>query len=662
MSIREIITIFHKYHPQADTKVIERAYRFAEYAHRGQKRLSGKDYFEHCFATAKILTDIRLDASTIASGLLHDVIDDTPITIQQINKEFGPQIAFLVQGVSKLGKIKFKGIQKQVENLRKLLLAMAEDIRVILIKLADRLHNMQTLQYLPPEKQKRIALETLEIYAPIAYRLGMGEIKGQLEDLAFPYVYPQEYTWLMNNVKDRYNKREKYLKKIKPQVEKLLTSSGIRPFEIHSRAKHYYSLYNKLIRHQMDLSKIYDLVALRIIVETIEDCYAALGIIHKKWKPLIGRIKDYIALPKPNGYRSLHTTIFCEDGKITEMQIRTPQMHEEAEMGIAAHWAYVEAGKPYKGISADRKELTWVNQLRDWQKEITSSEISPEEFLESLKIDFLKDRIFVFTPKGDVIDLPEGATPIDFAYRIHTDLGHSCFGAKVDGKLTSLNTPLMNGQVVEIITRKEKRPSRDWLEIAKTNLAKNRIKNWLRKNEPLAKEHKFLPEKTKILVTPFYKIKKIVKKEKTTASPILVEGQDNIQTTLAHCCRPLPGDEIKGFVSINQKSVVVHRIDCPNLRKIKNRQQLVNVNWRSTKGPYQTNLEIKAIDHLGLIKEVSSGISNLGINIVRLNAHPDSSPHLIKLQIILEIENTKHLQKLIEHLQKINGIISVERQ
>jgi len=488
-TIKDILDEFKKHHSFDSAKVIERAYQFAEKAHRGQKRKSGEDYIYHCLETAMTLAKLKMDAETIAAGLLHDVLDDTKTSSGQLRKKFGENILNLVKGICKVGKIKYHGKERMVENLRKLFLAMAKDIRVILIKLSDRLHNMETLDALPEEKQKRIALETLEIYAPIANRLGIREIGGDLEDLAFKYVYPKEYQEVVKRVKDRYIKGKEYLKKITPIVKKNLTRKNVRVIEIHARTKHYYSLYRKLLRYDMDWHKIYDIVALRIIVPDIESCYAALGIIHKKWKPLIGRIKDYIAISKPNGYQSLHTTVFCQGGKITEFQIRTPQMHQESEYGIAAHWYYSEEKglKSYikrkilhqKPEREFKKELSWVKQLQEWQNEKFSS---PEEFIDSLKIDFLKDRIFVFTPKGDIIDLPEGAIPIDFAYEIHTDVGNQCAGAKVDEKLVPLSRPLQNGEVVEIITQKNKKPNRDWLQIVKTNAAKSKIKAWFKKN------------------------------------------------------------------------------------------------------------------------------------------------------------------------------------
>lgn len=475
MELQSILDQIKSYNPQTDLGIVERAYDLAERAHRGQKRKSGQDYVQHCLHTAQTLATMKLDTTTIAAGLLHDVLDDTTIKAKEIEKEFGSEIAFLVQGISKLGKIKYRGEKRYIENLRKMFLAMAEDIRVVLIKLADRLHNMQTLRAIPERKQKRIALETLEIYAPLANRLGMGELKGELEDLSFPYIYPKEFRWLTQGLSEKYQTRAKYLERVKPILKKELAKANIAPLEIQTRAKHYYSLYKKLQKYEMNWEKIYDLIALRIIVKNIENCYAVLGVIHKNWKPLIGRIKDYIALPKPNGYQSLHTTVFCLDGKITEFQIRTPKMHQEAEYGIAAHWAYTETDK--KAVVVDR-HLAWVNQLRDWQKEVKAS---PDEFLDSLKIDFFKDRIFVFTPKGDVIDLPEGASPVDFAYQIHTQIGHCCAGAKIDGKLCALNQPLENGQVVEIITKKQEKPNRDWLSFVKTSQAKSRIKAWFRK-------------------------------------------------------------------------------------------------------------------------------------------------------------------------------------
>lgn len=472
-----------------DENLVEKAFEFAKEAHSGQKRFSGEDYMIHPLSVAQILKEMRLDQKTIAAGLLHDVPDDTQKTLEDIKKEFGKEIAFLVAGVSKLGKLRYpkegldvkspesrikKPIDLKAENLRKMFFAMAEDLRVILIKLADRLHNMETLGSLPLEKQKRFALETLEIFAPLANRLGMGEMKSQLEDFAFPYLYPKEYEWLQNNIKERYEERHKHLEKVKPLLMEILTSADIKPIDVHSRPKHYWSLYQKLLRNDMDFDRIYDLIAIRVIVDDVKTCYEALGAIHKSWRPLPGRIKDYIALPKPNGYRALHTTVFCSchESRIIEMQIKTKEMHQEAEYGIAAHWAMKEK----INLKTQAKRFAWVQQLKDWQ----SRALDSKEFLESLKIDFFRNRIFVLTPKGDVIDLPEGACSVDFAYAVHSDIGHKCSGAKINGKIAPLSQSLKNGDMVEILIDKNKKPARDWLKFVKTSMARSRIKHWLK--------------------------------------------------------------------------------------------------------------------------------------------------------------------------------------
>lgn len=461
-----------------DVKLVRRAFEFSQKAHKGQKRKSGEPYFTHSFKTALTVAKWQLGVASVAAALLHDVAEDTQYTIEDIKEEFNEEIAFLVDGITKLGRLKYRGAEKQAENLRKMILAISQDIRVVIIKLADRLHNMQTLSAVSPNKQKRIALETAEIYTLLAYRLGMQMVAGELEDLAFPYIYPKEYKWLIQNIKEKYEERQQYIERVMPIVKKIIQENGIEPIKIDSRAKRWSSLYKKLLRHDMDLNQIYDTVALRIVVKTIEDCYAVLGIIHHIWPPLPGRIKDYIALPKPNGYRSLHTVVFCLDDRPTEFQIRTLEMHEEAENGIAAHWAYHQAKtkknylKDKKAVFAEKKELAWVQQLRSWQKERPDS----DEFISSLKVDFFKDRIFAITPKGEVVDLPAGATPIDFAYQIHSDVGDQCIGAKVNDKIISLDYNLHSGDVVEILIQKNKKPSESWLDFVKTSIAKRRIR------------------------------------------------------------------------------------------------------------------------------------------------------------------------------------------
>lgn len=484
MSINELLEKLKKTDGRTEEEItlIRRAYNFAEKYHLEQKRKSGEPYIVHPLATAVRLAEMRLDTPTIAAALLHDVCEDTECTLDEIKKSFGDEIAFIVDGVTKLGKIKYKGTERSAESLRKMFLAVAEDVRIVILKLVDRLHNMETLQYIAPEKQRRIALETLEIYAPLAYRLGIGELKGKLEDLAFPYVYPKEYAWLMGTLKENFEERRQYVERLKPIVAESLTNEKIPFFNIHARAKHYYSLYKKLLKYDMDINKVFDLVALRIIVKSIEDCYATLGVVHKLWRPLPGLVKDYIALPKPNGYRSLHTTVFGPEGRVVEFQIRTQEMHEEAENGIAAHWAYSEhkhssAYIKQRASFAPQKELRWIQQLREWQKNFKN----PNEFLESLKIDFFKNRIFVLTPKGDVLDLPEGATPIDFAYHIHSNIGDTAVGARVNGKMVPLHYELQNGDIVEILTQKNKKPSMDWLDFVKSPQARKRIASSLKK-------------------------------------------------------------------------------------------------------------------------------------------------------------------------------------
>jgi GTP pyrophosphokinase len=468
----------------SDLALIEKAYRTAAKIHEKEKRISGDPYIIHPLATASHVIAMRLDAETIAAALLHDTCEETGFSSAALRKEFGEEIAFLVEGVTKLDHIRYRGQERSAESLRKMFLAIADDIRVVLLKLTDRLHNMETLSFLPPEKQKRIALETLEIYAPLSYRLGMKELAGRLEDLAFPYVYPDQYRQLLSLSKETYEDWHRYSERIQPLLASELTQENISFLDIHARAKHYYSLYKKLLKYDGDIKKITDIVALRVIVPSLADCYAALGVIHKLWRPMPGKIKDYIALPKPNGYQSLHTTIFGPEERLVEIQMRTPSMHEEAEHGIAAHWAYGELKRKNPSdyakkthLFADKKRFAWIQQIAEWQKKFEH----PDEFLESLKIDFFSHRIFVLTPKGDVIDLPDGATPIDFAYHIHSDIGDKVSGARVNEKMVSLDYMLKNGDIVHILTQKNKKPSPDWLTFVKTVHARKHIASALRK-------------------------------------------------------------------------------------------------------------------------------------------------------------------------------------
>jgi len=576
MTKEEFIKKINELNPQLNQELIERVFDYAQKIYKDKKRLSGQTLLEHCCEIAFALSEIKLGTVVVVAGLLHEALERVDVTRQELKKEFGEEILSLVEGVTNVGKVEHKGAQRNIENLRKLFLATAKDIRVVIIKLINRLIGLKTICVFDEEKQKRLARETLEIYAPIAYRLGMRKISGELEDLAFPVVYPKEYNWLISQVKEEYEEREKYLKKITAIVEKAMKKADIEPIEIHSRVKRYFSLYRKLQRYDMDLNKIYDLVALRIIVKNIDECYGAMGVIHKLWKPLPGRIKDYIALPKPNGYRSLHTTVFCPDGKITEFQIKTSEMHHEAEYGIAAHWYYSEQ----KGLKAyikrlltkpPEKELKWIQDLQKWQEEFPPGS---EDFFQLLKIDFFKDRIFVLTPKGDVIDLPEEATPLDFAYHIHTSIGHRCLGAKVDGKMVSLDEQLLNGQLVEILTKKEEKPSQDWLRIVKTSLAKNKIREWFKQSKA---------ERIKRATQQKQAQKEIKQKPiplKALQAPIVeIKGETKILSFFAKCCNPQPPDQIQGYITLN-RGVSVHKAECKNIKKIKNTERLISVSWK----------------------------------------------------------------------------------
>lgn len=477
-TIEKLIEHVSLYDPGTDLTRIREAYAFAAEAHADQKRANGEPYINHPLAAAMTLADMRLPPAMIIAALLHDVPEDTPKTLGEIRSTFGDEVAKLVEGITKIGKIKYRGMERYLENLRRMFLAMAEDVRVVIIKFADRLHNLETLDAIPPKKQYRVALESLEIYAPIANRLGMGEMKGRLEDAAFQYVLPKEYAWTQKLVQTALHRRDQYLDRIMAKAREDLVHMGIQVTDIHGRSKYLYSLYKKLLKNERNIARVYDIIAIRIIVPTIADCYAALGVIHGRWTPLKGRIKDYIAQPKPNGYRSLHTTVFCEDGEIVEFQIRTPDMHEAAEFGIAAHWAYDERKADERREAGET--IDWMKQLADLQREI-SDKRQYIKSLEEIKIDVFKDRIFVFTPKGDVLDLPEDSTIIDFAYAIHTDVGNTCIGAKVNDEVAQLERQLKSGDMVEIITDKNRKgPNPDWLNFAKTRHARAKIRQLAR--------------------------------------------------------------------------------------------------------------------------------------------------------------------------------------
>ncbi len=482
-NVQEIFDAFPKkiHLSEGDKNWITKGFTFAEKSHEGQKRASGEPYFNHVFEVAKTLARLGMDAKTVIAGILHDTIEDTPATEEDIEEEFGKEVLFMVNAVTKLGTLKYRGRERHVESLRKFFVAMAEDVRVIIIKLADRLHNVSTLEHLKPEKARRIALETIEIHAPLANRLGMWKLKGQLEDLAFPFAFPKEAQDLDKILKTKSKADQKYLDQVYKSLQKELVKNGVKTLEISYRVKGLYSLYKKLQNKQMDIDKIYDLVALRIIVPTIEDCYRVLGIIHGSWTPIPGRIKDFIALPKPNGYKSLHTTIFTGNGGIAEIQIRTPEMHEQAEHGVASFFAYKE--NVFEGGAPGESKIGWIEQFKELQKNVSN----PDNFLKNLKIDFFSKRIFVFTPQGDVIDLPDESNAIDLAYAVHSDIGNHITGAKINGKFTSIYTKLKNGDIVEIETNEKSNPTSKWLDTAKTTLARRHIKKYLDENSLINK-------------------------------------------------------------------------------------------------------------------------------------------------------------------------------
>ena len=716
--LEKLISKIEQYNPQADLQMVIKAYQYADAAHEGQLRNSGEKYIVHPVNVALILAELNMDTPTIIAGLLHDVIEDTNTSYDKIVEEFGKEVADIVDGVTKLKKLKYKTKQEnQAENLRKMVLAMAKDIRVIIVKLADRLHNMRTLEYMTDEKKKEKALETLEIYAPIAHRLGMSKIKWELEDLSLRYLDPENYYDLVEKVSKRRREREAYIQNIISILKEKLSEMDIH-CDISGRPKNFYSIYKKMFNQGKTFEQIFDLTAVRILVDNIKDCYGALGIVHTLWKPLPGRFKDYIAMPKPNMYQSLHTTVIGNEGEIFEVQIRTYEMHKTAEYGIAAHWKYKEGYS--KSDSFDDK-LTWLRQLLEWQADLND----PREFMETLKIDFFTDEVFVFTPKGDVINLPDGSTPIDFAYRVHTAVGNSCVGAKVDGRIVPINYKLKNGNIVEVITSVNSGgPSRDWLKIVKSTQAKNKIKqffkqkdkdfNVARGKEMLEKEIKRLGYKpneilrdewikntaTKVSINSiddlysaigygsitlnqvigklkeyyneFYKItdenafiesklqQPQQKKSKHTQG-VNVKGVDNVKVRFSKCCNPVPGDDIIGFIT-RGRGVSIHRTDCPNIvYNDESSERLIEVSWDiEKKASYNAEVQVRAIDRSGILAEVAARVTDSGAGLISLNART-SKERLVNINMILEINDIEQLKELMKKLRKIKNVTDVFR-
>ena len=723
VTIDAILESVKRYQPNADTDLIRRAYELADAAHKGQKRVSGEDYIIHPLAVAKILTDLQIDDITISAAILHDVVEDTTHTLDEMRELFGDEVAMLIDGVTKLGRIQYKSKEEQqLESYRKMFLAMAKDIRVIMIKLADRLHNMRTLKYMREDKQKRIARETIEIYAPLANRLGISNVKWELEDLCLRYLDPKAYYDLVESVKQKRQERQAFIDEAHEQIVEKLEEAHITA-EIQGRAKHFYSIYKKMKRDQKDISEIYDLSALRVLVDSVKDCYGVLGIIHAMWKPLPGRFKDYIAMPKSNGYQSLHTTVICR-GYPLEIQIRTFAMHKVSEYGVAAHWKYKEAGKSVGATREYDQKMSWLRQMVSLQHELDD----PREYFEALKVDVFSDEVFVFTPKGDVVDLPKGSIPIDFAYRIHTEVGHHCVGAKVNGKIVPLEYKLKNGDIVSIITNKSNSgPSRDWLNIVASSETRTKIRSWFkkqRKEENIArgmdlmeKEAKHLgyapkevlkPKRLELLAkklnipqvndllaaigyggitvnsilskliemhkqdlqkatTPdisqmLSELKQPLKNRKKKSSHgILVEGEGGFLVRLARCCNPIPGDPITGYIT-RGRGVSVHRSDCPNLLNDMDFSRVIEVNWDvGLDKVYTVQIEVVCNDKTGMLAELFALPAEMKVNITSLTAKANKSNKTSLVTMGLDVRNSQQVAQIMTKIRRMKDVYSVSR-
>jgi GTP pyrophosphokinase len=713
----QLLKTVRGYNAKADLKEIERAYRFAEVAHAGQKRISGDDFIVHPLSVTQILADLGLDTTTLVSALLHDTVEDTDVTVEELEEDFGPEVARIVDGLTKLDRLEFRSReQEQAENVRKMIVAMAGDIRVLLIKLADRLHNMRTLSALPPDKQKRIATQTLEIYAPLAHRLGVQSVKWELEDLSFKTLHPGPYREIANLVDKRRGERQDYVDGLLDAARARLREAGLRA-EVLGRPKHLYSVYEKMVIGGKDFNEIYDLAGIRILVDSVKDCYGALGAIHSLWKPIPGRFKDYIAMPKSNMYQSLHTTVVGPGGRAIEVQIRTKEMHRTAEFGIAAHWRYKEGrdGKKAK----DSADLAWLGQMLEWLKDMAD----PREFMEGLRIDLYGGQVFVFTPKGDVMNLPAGATPVDFAYAIHTEVGHRTIGARVGGRLVPLDYELRTGDTVEILTSKAQGegPSQDWLKFVTTPRARNKIRQWftrerredamdegrdalqrvMRKQnvpfkrhatedvlEQVAEDMKFpnlealyvavgeghvspqsVVARLSRLVTgatdedvthvPLARPVRIEKPDLT--SGIVVPGSADVWVKLARCCTPVPGDEIMGFVSRGQ-GVSVHRTDCPNARDLaREPERLIEVSWRAGKPTsFVVAVQVEALDRTRLLSDVATVLSDNHVNIISATSTVGRD-RTVTLRFTFELADITHLAGVLAAVKKVENVYDAFR-
>jgi guanosine-3',5'-bis(diphosphate) 3'-pyrophosphohydrolase len=693
-----------------DREMVSRAYEVAARAHTGQRRLSGEEYVQHPLAVAGTLADINLDAATIAAALLHDTIEDTPLTLEEVKADFGPDVAHLVEGVTKLSRISFRSSQQlQAENIRKMLLAMAEDVRVVLIKLADRLHNMRTLDPLPEAKRLRIAKETLEIYAPLAHRLGIGQVKWELEDLAFRHLEPGGYADVVSRVARKRQERERLVSDLKEILQRELEKIDMSA-DITGRPKHMYSIWQKMSREQKDFSQIYDLLAMRVLVDSVKDCYGVLGVVHSLWKPLPGRFKDYIAMPKSNGYQSLHTTVVSHTGEPIEIQIRTREMHNVAEYGVAAHWAYKE-GDGAAETRFDQK-LSWLRLLMEWQKEVSDA----ESFVDAVRVDIFQDEVFVFSPRGDVYNLPAGSTPVDFAYRVHTEVGHRCIGSKVNGRMVPLEYELKNGEIVEILTSKAPHgPSRDWLNFVKSASAKERIRKWFKsqaREENVAKGRDLLEKelhrmhRLTLSQLPDGKLDEMARQahfqtvddflaaigygdvsshstvmrmalapagdddvlrsiplipQQRPTPHVLVRGERGIHTRVAPCCQPVPGDAITGYTT-RGKGVTVHRRDCMNAIHAPDSARVVPVDWESEAGTlFPVAIKIEAWDRTGLLRDIATVVAENRVNMSAASVQVYDDKTAV-VSATVEIDSLSQLSRLMEKLEQVRDVHTVARE
>ena len=690
-----------------DRELVQRAYARASEAHVGQRRVSGEEYVEHPLHVARILADLGLDAQTLAAALLHDTVEDTEVTLDEVSAEFGPSVGRLVEGLTKLSRIEFRTDQQQhAENIRRMLLAMADDIRVVLIKLADRLHNMRTLDALPEARRRKISRETMDIYAPLAHRLGIGQVKWELEDLAFRNLHPDEYHEIVGRVNRKRRDRERMVADLGDILARELEIIGIQA-EISGRPKHIYSIWQKMQRDQKDFTQIYDLLAMRVLVDSVNDCYGVLGIVHSLWKPLPGRFKDYVAMAKSNGYQSLHTTVISHTGEPIEVQIRTHEMHRVADFGVAAHWSYKDNGTdPH----FDQK-LSWLRLLMEWQKEVTDA----ESFVDAVKVDIFQDEVFVFSPKGDVLNLPAGSTPVDFAYRIHTEVGHRCIGSKVNGRMVPLDYELKNGEIVEILTSKGPHgPSRDWLGFVKSASARERIRKWFksqRREENVAKGRDLLEKELHRMhrltftqlpdgklaemaahykyqsaddflaaigygdVSPHTVVMRMAltrgeEGDELRAIPlipqvqptprVLVRGERGILTTIAACCQPVPGDAITGFTT-RGKGVTVHRMDCINAVNSPDAERLVPVDWdMEASQVYPVSIKIEAWDRTGLLRDIATVVAAQRVNMAAASVHVYDDKTAV-VSATVEVDSLSQLSRLLEKLEQVRDVHTVAR-